>query len=168
MDQDSAQYKLRLPAELKQQIEASAKDANRSMNADIVVRLQDSFNNESRDILRSVHALEAVLLRNSSLSTRRTEVSQRLRQLLEQVNHVRRGRPFQPSHIAQAIGAEYAEIVENWFAGKLEPSFSQLASIATYLGCNIAWLQHGDMPDFLHSTHEFLSLQRKVSHGYWI
>ena len=66
MDQDSAQYKLRLPAELKQQIEASAKDANRSMNADIVARLQDSFNNESRDILRSVHALEAVLLRNRS------------------------------------------------------------------------------------------------------
>ena len=148
MDQDSAQYKLRLPAELKQQIEASAKDANRSMNADIVARLQDSFNNESRDMLRSVHALEAVLLRNSSLSTRRTEVSQRLRQLLEQVNQVRRGRPFQPSHIAQAIGIEYAEIVENWFAGKLEPSFSQLASIATYLGCNITWLQHGDMPRF--------------------
>lgn len=37
-------YTLRMPAELKTKIQASAKDLNRSMNADIVARLEQSFN----------------------------------------------------------------------------------------------------------------------------
>lgn len=39
----NAQYNLRLPDELKQKIAESAKELNRSMNADIVARLEDSF-----------------------------------------------------------------------------------------------------------------------------
>lgn len=41
-------YNLRLPPELKDKIAASAKELNRSMNADIVARLEESFlRNES-------------------------------------------------------------------------------------------------------------------------
>jgi len=36
-------YNLRLPQELKDKIAASAKELNRSMNADIVARLEESF-----------------------------------------------------------------------------------------------------------------------------
>lgn len=36
-------YNLRLPPELKEKIQASAKQLNRSMNADIVARLEQSF-----------------------------------------------------------------------------------------------------------------------------
>lgn len=36
-------YKLRLPPELKERIAGSAKSLNRSMNADIVARLEKSF-----------------------------------------------------------------------------------------------------------------------------
>lgn len=36
-------YNLRLPQELKDKIAVSAKELNRSMNADIVARLKDSF-----------------------------------------------------------------------------------------------------------------------------
>ena len=36
-------YNLRLPPELKDKITASAKELNRSMNADIVARLKQSF-----------------------------------------------------------------------------------------------------------------------------
>ncbi len=36
-------YNLRLPQELKDKIAASAKELNRSMNADIVARLEQSF-----------------------------------------------------------------------------------------------------------------------------
>lgn len=36
-------YNLRLPQELKDKIAESAKELNRSMNADIVARLEDSF-----------------------------------------------------------------------------------------------------------------------------
>lgn len=37
------EYKVRMPQELKEKIAASAKELNRSMNADIVARLEQSF-----------------------------------------------------------------------------------------------------------------------------
>ncbi|NUF21514.1 Arc family DNA-binding protein, partial [Acinetobacter oleivorans] len=37
------EYKVRMPQELKDKITESAKELNRSMNADIVARLEDSF-----------------------------------------------------------------------------------------------------------------------------
>jgi hypothetical protein len=41
--QSDPQYKLRLPEELRDKIKESAGTHNRSMNADIVARLEDSF-----------------------------------------------------------------------------------------------------------------------------
>ncbi len=41
--QSDPQYKLRLPEELRDKIKDSASTHNRSMNADIVARLEDSF-----------------------------------------------------------------------------------------------------------------------------
>lgn len=46
------QYKLRLPPELKERITESAQAHNRSMNADIVARLEKSFDS---DLHASVH-----------------------------------------------------------------------------------------------------------------
>lgn len=46
----NAQYNLRLPDELKQKIAESAKDMNRSMNADIVSRLEESFEQKFRNL----------------------------------------------------------------------------------------------------------------------
>lgn len=43
MKQTDPQYKLRLPLELKEKIEDAAAGSGRSMNAEIVARLQDSF-----------------------------------------------------------------------------------------------------------------------------
>ncbi|MBM9549995.1 Arc family DNA-binding protein [Acinetobacter nosocomialis] len=45
--QTDPQYKLRWPAELRDKVAASAKAYNRSMNADIVARLERSFELES-------------------------------------------------------------------------------------------------------------------------
>ncbi|MGR3464076.1 Arc family DNA-binding protein [Limimaricola sp.] len=42
--QTDPQFKLRLPASLKEQIEVAADKNNRSMNSEIVARLQASFN----------------------------------------------------------------------------------------------------------------------------
>lgn len=44
--QTDPQYKMRLPPELKERIAESAKAHNRSMNADIVARLEKSFEEE--------------------------------------------------------------------------------------------------------------------------
>ncbi|WP_286859621.1 MULTISPECIES: Arc family DNA-binding protein [Acinetobacter] len=46
----NAQYNLRLPDELKQKIAESAKELNRSMNADIVARLEESFEQKFGDV----------------------------------------------------------------------------------------------------------------------
>lgn len=46
--QTDPQYKMRLPPELKERIAESAKAHNRSMNADIVSRLEQSFEAEYR------------------------------------------------------------------------------------------------------------------------
>lgn len=46
----NTQYNLRLPDELKHKIAESAKELNRSMNADIVARLDDSFEQKFGDL----------------------------------------------------------------------------------------------------------------------
>ncbi|MGC4244003.1 MAG: helix-turn-helix transcriptional regulator [Herbaspirillum sp.] len=84
------------------------------------------------------------LMQREEQSARRMEVAVRLREILEQVNSVHPGKTIKPSHVAQVIGESHAEAVENWFSGKVEPSFVQLERIAHYLGCAPAWLQHGD------------------------
>ena len=43
MKQTDPQYKLRLPNELKDRVESAAKESGRSMNAEIVSRLEASF-----------------------------------------------------------------------------------------------------------------------------
>ncbi|MBB2775722.1 UNVERIFIED_ORG: hypothetical protein HNP28_001010 [Comamonas terrigena] len=43
MSREDPQMKIRLPADLKDQIEAAAKDSGRSMNAEIVARLEESL-----------------------------------------------------------------------------------------------------------------------------
>lgn len=43
MSREDPQMKIRLPADLKDQIETASKNSGRSMNAEIVARLQESF-----------------------------------------------------------------------------------------------------------------------------
>ena len=44
MSREDPQMKIRLPDELKRLVEAAASDAGRSLNAEIVYRLEQSFN----------------------------------------------------------------------------------------------------------------------------
>lgn len=48
------QYNLRISSELKDKISKSAKELNRSMNSDIVARLEESFEQKSFESLESV------------------------------------------------------------------------------------------------------------------
>nr|WP_288102212.1 Arc family DNA-binding protein [Halomonas sp.] len=45
--QTDPQYKLRLPADLKEKIKQASEENHRSMNAEIVARLQESFDEEN-------------------------------------------------------------------------------------------------------------------------
>ena len=46
-DRTDPQYKLRMPSELHEKLKAAAKDNHRSMNAEIVARLQSTFEEDS-------------------------------------------------------------------------------------------------------------------------
>lgn len=58
-------YKLRIPAELKARVAESAKAHNRSMNADIVARLEKSFEQDSNKVILleedSIRAMEDLM-----------------------------------------------------------------------------------------------------------
>ncbi len=49
-EQTDAQFKIRLPHELKDKIRASADEHNRTMTADIVARLEQSFTHEKSEV----------------------------------------------------------------------------------------------------------------------
>ncbi|MGB5886511.1 MAG: Arc family DNA-binding protein [Acinetobacter venetianus] len=53
-------YNLRLPPELKEKIAESAKEHNRSMNADIVARLEQTFINADEDRIYLFNAIKDV------------------------------------------------------------------------------------------------------------
>ena len=69
-----SQIKLRLPTELKQKIEAEAQDSKRSMNAEVVARLENSFNFKKLEI----EGNEQTILGPYQLMDRKKELSDRL------------------------------------------------------------------------------------------
>lgn len=47
MNRTDSQFKLRMPAAIRAKVEQAAKDSRRSLNAEIVVRLEASFAQEA-------------------------------------------------------------------------------------------------------------------------
>lgn len=66
-------YNLRLPQELKDKIAESAKELNRSMNADIVARLEESFTATSSQLRENETIIDKNLLNH--LLSMKTELS---------------------------------------------------------------------------------------------
>jgi len=50
MARTDPQFNLRVPVKLKQQVENAAKESGRSINAEAVFRLEQSFKNEVEDL----------------------------------------------------------------------------------------------------------------------
>lgn len=76
MSREDPQMKIRLPAELKDQIEAASKELGRSMNMEIVARLQRSFEMDQ--------AVEQVAFEHGFERTSLELEIERLRRLLEE------------------------------------------------------------------------------------
>ena len=55
-------YTLRIPSELKAKVQESAKEHNRSMNADIVARLEESFSQNQNDFNAGYNACMAHMI----------------------------------------------------------------------------------------------------------
>ncbi|WP_426978712.1 Arc family DNA-binding protein [Acinetobacter johnsonii] len=73
------QHKLRMPPELKEKLFSSAKEMNRSLNAEIVARLEQSFEPE----VRVSETLEFQLMMHSYLE--QAKQIKELKEMLEQV-----------------------------------------------------------------------------------
>lgn len=114
--QTDPQFKLRFPTPLKEAIERAAHQNNRSMNAEIIARLEQT-------LLPSL--------------------ADRLRSLIAQINDARPLHPVLPSLIAERIGEPSAIYVERVFDGLDEPTFELLDRISLLLGVSPDWLKHG-------------------------
>ncbi|HRL52665.1 MAG TPA: hypothetical protein PK805_00335 [Acidovorax temperans] len=117
-----------LDGEVLQALESMANASDRSLEA------------EARYALRSW--VQPILV-SQERSERRVQLSQRLGTALAQINDAASLR-WRPSHVAQGIDEPLAGPVEDWFLGRIEPTFEQLAKIAEFLGVDRRWLQHGD------------------------
>ncbi|WP_395763882.1 Arc family DNA-binding protein [Stutzerimonas balearica] len=70
MSRDDPQFKLRMPAELRAQAENAAKAAGRSLNSELVGRLEKSFlaDGEPSTLIPAKRARELALMARASLS----------------------------------------------------------------------------------------------------
>ena len=132
-----SQIKLRLPTELKQKIENEAQNTKRSMNAEILARLENSFNFKKIDLDGDT------VLNPYQLLDRKKELSARLIKAIEWLNSSQ-VKEIKYSLIAEQLGYETAEIFLDWIQGKQEPTFTELRKIADFFRINQDWLVHGD------------------------
>lgn len=86
MNRDTGtQHKLRLPPELKEQIAKTAEQSNRSINAEIVLRLQQSFLNDSSVTpLEIMQKAEHFLAETMAMRSQVEQQLEKLTALLEQ------------------------------------------------------------------------------------
>nr|WP_298815571.1 Arc family DNA-binding protein [uncultured Roseibium sp.] len=113
---DKDQFVVRLPDGMRDQIAEAAKRSNRSMNAEIVARLEETF-----------------------LSS----VSARYKWALAQINDVAKAK-ISVSKVAEAVSEETAEQLERVFGGIAYPSFDLSNRVASYLNVRPEWLKHGE------------------------
>lgn len=111
------QFMLRLPDGMRERITVTAKQNNRSMNAEIVAQLEASLISSATD--RLLFVLEAI--------------------------RVGSRQPLTASHLAEAIGEKSPVTIESIFSRTQVPEFSLLQKIATYLHINEDWLKHGSI-----------------------
>lgn len=121
MSHNDRQFKFRIPPELSDALEQSARENNRTLTAEILARLE-----------------------TATLST----PASRLKSILSQINQTRYGRPLLPSTVAELIGESSATTVEAVMAGRETPSFDLLNRIAALLGASPEWLKHGTANQF--------------------
>ena len=142
-----AQLKIRLPSDLKQKIEEVANQEKRSMNAEIVDRLEKSFHFVTLPETNPKN----LKLAHYQIIDRKVEVAERLAHSLNLINSFKMN-AVKYSHIAQICKYENAEVFLNWLQAKQEPSFTELEKIAAYLYIDQDWLIHGDGHPILSSN----------------
>ncbi|WAT10122.1 Arc family DNA-binding protein [Rouxiella badensis] len=132
MSREDPQFRIRLPVELKEKIEISAKGSNRTLNSEIVQRLGLSFLNEiPADEL--ISAKEAIAIVNkakdelSSIVFKRTfaEINKKIR-----IGHT--------SFSVELSDLELYGLSDDDFAAVFQPTFSRLKELG-YIVLETSW-----------------------------
>lgn len=154
MKKNDSQINLRIPSGLKQKIATAAKNEARSINSEIIFRLEESFEMQNNILLEADKIIYAYSLAREP-SKRKDEVSERLNYLLEEVTKSKAFKNLTIARLAANIGEESAHNTEYWFEGRMEPTFNQLIKVADALSVNHDWLLFGEKPLFKTDTCVF-------------
>lgn len=105
--QTDPQYKLRWPEELRQKVAQSAKEHNRSMNADIVARLEQSFELSERQAV-----IEQNHLNNIMTTSANVEVLENLMLEMKKNKAIQEELLKTQQHLSQLLSKKLKDIQE--------------------------------------------------------
>lgn len=132
MSREDPQLRIRLPIELKEKVEEAARANNRSMNAEIVQRLEGSFFGDMPidELISATDALHIVNKAKEELSNiifKRTfaEINKKIR-----IGHT--------SFSVELSDLDLEGLNEDDFASVFEPTFSRLEGLG-YVVCENTW-----------------------------
>ncbi|WP_102866930.1 Arc family DNA-binding protein [Pseudovibrio exalbescens] len=117
------QFVVRLPDGMRERIASAAKDNNRSMNAEIVARLEDAFS-------------------SSRLPDYILNLVDRFKWAISQINAASYDE-LSVSMVAEGISEASAERLEQVFEGSAYPPFELTDRVARFLNVRSDWLKHG-------------------------
>lgn len=130
MSREDPQFKLRMPANLRDQAEQSARASGRSLNAEIVARLEASFlgGNASKNLLPANRARELALMARNGLPD---EVRRRV---VESINQA-----IRLGHREASVGLEDLHLDFGISDDELEELFKDLLNELNQAGYKVSW-----------------------------
>ena len=142
MKKKEIQFNLRIPEDLKAKIDEGAKLKQRSVHAEIMSRLYDSFVMDNNIHLEAAKVIENYLQARTP-TERKKVVAERLNFVLSELKKIHHFNEFTIAELAFEINEDTADEAEAWFRAELEPTFGQLEKIAQHTSVNPNWLLFG-------------------------
>lgn len=167
MKKKEIQFNLRIPEDLKAKIDEGAKLKQRSVHAEIMSRLYDSFVMDNNIHLEAAKVIENYLQARTP-TERKKVVAERLNFVLSELKKIHHFNEFTIAELAFEINEDTADEAEAWFRAELEPTFGQLEKIAQHTSVNPNWLLFGKQTpyDIQHiRLNEFLDQDIKLLVG---
>ena len=125
MKKKDIQFNLRIPEDLKLKIDEAAKVNQRSINAETMSRLYDSFVMDNNIHLEAAKVIENFLQARTP-TQRKKDVAERLNFLFNEVKKSQHFKALTIAELAYKIGESSADSAESWFRAEMEPTFNQL------------------------------------------
>lgn len=138
MSREDPQLRIRLPIELKEKIEVTAKENGRSMNAEIVQRLDSSFLGEINDD-DLISAKDAIKIANNAKEEIKNIIFKRT---FDEIN--KKIRLGHEKFYIELNDLELEDIDEDVFEGLFDTTFSKLKELGYYVW-DEAWSVDGFM-----------------------